>query len=651
MMPHLGRPRVAAQLPRPLFLLLRSPPPLLGLLLLLWASATTTKFCGAAKEPFALRISCGARQNTRTPSTNALWVKDFAYTGGRTANASVPSYIIPPLKTLRYFPLSDGPENCYNINNIPRGHYSVRFFFALVSEPNLENEPLFDVSIEGTQIYSLKPNWSTIDDQSFVEALIFITDNSISCCFHSTGHGDPSILSIEILQVDENAYNFGPLGSKEMVLRTAKRLTCGFGKPAFDEDYNGNHWGGDRFWGPIKTFGQNSDLPISTESKILGALTSPNFYPQKLYQTAIISTDSQPELSFQMEVDPNKNYSLWLHFAEIDPRISSKGQRVFDIVINGDIAFNSVDIILVTGKPNAALVLNRTVTMSGRTLTITLRPVKGSHAIINAIEIFEVIPAEFKSSVEEVRALKILNNALGLPLRFGWNGDPCVPQQHPWSGVDCQFDSNDGKWVIDGLGLDNQGLRGFLPSDISKLRNLQSINLSGNSIHGPIPDSFGTISSLETLDLSYNMLNGSIPESLGQLTLLKILNLNGNFLHGRVPAALGGRPLHRASFNFSGNAGLCGIPGLPVCGPHLSLGAKIGVALGSVVAFLLLTTCLACWWKRRHNILRAQKIATAREAPYAKARTHIARDIQMGKQHRIHEQSKNSGESGPHLLS
>lgn len=50
-----------------------------------------------------------------------------------------------------------------------------------------------------------------------------------------------------------------------------------------------------------------------------------------------------------------------------------------------------------------------------------------------------------------VRALQSLKSALSLPLRFGWNGDPCVPQQHPWSGADCHFDSANGKWFIDGL--------------------------------------------------------------------------------------------------------------------------------------------------------------------------------------------------------
>ncbi|MED6122490.1 Receptor-like protein 4, partial [Stylosanthes scabra] len=198
-------------------------------------------------------------------------------------------------------------------------------------------------------------------------------------------------------------------------------------------------------------------------------------------------------------------------------------------------------------------------------------------------------------------------------------------------------------------GLDNQGLKGFLPDDISKLHNLQTVNLSGNSIRGAIPSALGKVTSLQVLDLSYNFFNGSIPESLGQLTLLQRLNLNGNFLSGRVPATLGGRLLHRASFNFTDNAGLCGIPGLHSCGPHLSVGAIVGVVFGASFGFLLLITCSVCWWKRRQNILRTQQIA-ARAAPYAKARTQFSRDIQMAR-HNSYGNAHTASENGPILLS
>ncbi|KAG9439259.1 hypothetical protein H6P81_019424 [Aristolochia fimbriata] len=600
-------------------------------------------------EPFALRISCGARENVRTPPTNTLWHKDFAYTGGRPANASQTSFIEPPLKTVRYFPLSDGPENCYIINKVRNGHYSVRVFFALASDLSSDSEPLFDVSIEGTQIYSLESGWSIEEEQSFVEALVFVTDKSVSICFHSTGHGDPSILSIEILQVDDNEYNFGLQWGKGTILRTAKRVCCGCGKPGFGEDYRSNHWSGDRFWAPVTAFRKGSDKSISVESRVKAVNVPPNFYPELLYQSAIVSTDIEPDLSFNMEVEPNKNYSIWLHFAEIDQGITKKGQRVFDVLINGDIAFKNVDIIGVNGEPYSALVLNKTVAVKGRTLTITMHPTQGHHAIINAIEVFEIISMESKTSAGEVRALQTLKNALGLPLRFGWNGDPCVPQQHPWSGVDCQFNKNGGGlWVIDGLGLDNQGLRGTLPDDISKLIHLQSINLSGNSIRGSIPATLGTIAGLEMLDLSFNLLNGTIPETLGQLKSLRRLNLNGNFLSGKVPSALGGRLLHRASFNFTDNAGLCGIPGLRPCGPHLSTASKIGIAFGVLAMVLLIIVISVCWWKRRQNILRAQKLA-ARDAPYAKARTHFVREVQLGRP-QAQEHPRTAAENGSRLL-
>lgn len=625
---------------------------ILLLFLLLWLLVLCSAFnlAWARPAPYALRISCGARENVHTAPTNTLWFKDSAYTGGIPANASLPGYVSPHLDTLRYFPLSEGPENCYQFDRVPHGHYTVRIFFGSVKSKSDDLEPLFDISVEGTLITSLKSGWSSNDDQVFAEAQVFLNDGSLSICFHSTGHGDPAILALEILQLDDKAYQFSEQSGQGIILRTVSRMSCGDGKPKFGADYGGDPWGGDRFWSPITTFGQSADTARSTESSIKQASKPPNFYPAGLYKRAIVSSDSQPNLEYTMDVDPNRNYSIWLHFAEIDSAVTGVGQRVFDILINGDIEFKAVDVVKLSGDRYAALVLNTTVAVNGRSLTITLRPIIGDHAIICAIEIFEIIVAESKTSPEEVTALKILKTALGLPVRLGWNGDPCVPQQHPWSGADCQFDRDSSRWVIDGLGLDNQGLKGFLRDDLSKLRHLQSLNLSGNSIGGAIPSSLGAIPSLEVLDLSYNSFNGSIPETLGQLTSLRRLYLNSNSLSGRVPAALGGRLLHRASFNFTDNHGLCGIPGLRTCGPHLTGGAKVGIAFGVLGVFLLIIICSICCWKRRQNILRTQQMA-AREAPYAKKRTNLSQNIQLSRHHNHHGQSRTAAENGPILLS
>jgi hypothetical protein len=70
-------------------------------------------------------------------------------------------------------------------------------------------------------------------------------------------------------------------------------------------------------------------------------------------------------------------------------------------LINGVVAFEDVDIVKMSGDRYTALVLNTTVTVSGRILTISLHPKEGSHAIINAIEVFEILTAESKTSLEE----------------------------------------------------------------------------------------------------------------------------------------------------------------------------------------------------------------------------------------------------------
>ncbi|KAL9688211.1 hypothetical protein QQ045_032629 [Rhodiola kirilowii] len=201
---------------------------LLRLSLVIALFGATVTGSAARSGPYAMRISCGARQNVHTTPTNTQWYKDFAYTGGVPTNATLPSFITPKLQTLRYFPTSSGPENCYNIIKVPKGHYLVRIFFGLVPELDVENnEPLFDISVEGTQICSLKSGWTNHDEESFCEAIAVLNDGTASICFHSTGHGDPAIIAIEILQVDYKAYYFGPGWGEGTMLRAAERLSCG----------------------------------------------------------------------------------------------------------------------------------------------------------------------------------------------------------------------------------------------------------------------------------------------------------------------------------------------------------------------------------------------------------------------------------------
>ena len=54
--------------------------------------------------------------------------------------------------------------------------------------------------------------------------------------------------------------------------------------------------------------------------------------------------------------------------------------------------------------------------------------------------------------------------------------------------------------------LDNNSLRGTIPSGIDKLVSLSKINLNSNLLTGTIPSTFYALKILRTLDLNFNYL-------------------------------------------------------------------------------------------------------------------------------------------------
>ena len=80
-------------------------------------------------------------------------------------------------------------------------------------------------------------------------------------------------------------------------------------------------------------------------------------------------------------------YSVKLHFAEI--YYTTKGQRVFNVLVNGKVAAAQLDIFDQVG-PNTALIIPFTTRVSGTTVTIELIPLKQNPKIC-AIEVMEAI--------------------------------------------------------------------------------------------------------------------------------------------------------------------------------------------------------------------------------------------------------------------
>lgn len=89
------------------------------------------------------------------------------------------------------------------------------------------------------------------------------------------------------------------------------------------------------------------------------------------------------------------------------------------------------------------------------------------------------------------------------------------------------------------LYLSDLELSGSIPANINQLQKLRLLNLEKNKLTGGIPVEIGDLSELWSLNLSFNELAGSIPSEIGNLSNLSGLNLLSNQLTGTIPVALG----------------------------------------------------------------------------------------------------------------
>ncbi|KAM0961410.1 hypothetical protein ACFX15_020243 [Malus domestica] len=579
--------------------------------LLLSISLFSSSTSAASPPPYpyggvAYHIDSGSPTDQTDPF-NTTWLSDRFFTGGATSVVSEPlQFHHPQEKTLRYFPLSSGKKNCYIIPNLPSGRYYIRTFTVYDNYDGRSHSPSFDVSVEGTVVFSWRSPWSEdlARNGAYSDLFALVADSEADICFYSIATDPPVIGSLQLIRVDPDSYDAGSIG-KNYILVNYGRLTCGsdqFG-PGFsnDTDLFGRSWQNDKDFRFTDAVSESAVRYVSTRNTIANTDQSPNYFPMKLYQSATV-VDGKA-LEYELPVDAKLDYLLWFHFAEIDSSVKKAGQRVFNILINGK-NVNRIDIFKEVGS-FAAYTWHYTVkNLSSSVLNVKLQSVAGA-ALISGLENYALVPADVATVPEQVVAMRALKESLRVPDRMGWNGDPCAPSNwDAWEGVSCQHDKNGTVLIISGIDLGSQGLKGFISDQISLLSNLVSLNLSSNSLEGVLPSGLGQ-KSLKRLDLSNNEFTGPIPQSL-ITSNLQLLLLNNNLLEGKVPEELYSIGVHGGAIDLYGNKGLCGVPSLPDCplfweNGGLSKKGKIAIVVSCVLVFCLVVLALYIFCIRRRR--------------------------------------------------
>ncbi|KAG9454731.1 hypothetical protein H6P81_007635 [Aristolochia fimbriata] len=189
------------------------------------------------------------------------------------------------------------------------------------------------------------------------------------------------------------------------------------------------------------------------------------------------------------------------------------------------------------------------------------------------------------------------------------------------------------------LSLRFNALAGQLPSDLAACRDLRNLYLQGNKFTGQIPAFVYGLGNLVRLNLAQNNFSGEISTAFNNLTRLGTLYLENNHFTGSLPLLdLPNLVQFNVSYNqlngsipqklrvmksesFLGNS-LCGRPLLPCPGEEeenghkgkkISGGAIAGIAIGSVVGFLLLLLIIFLLCRKKGSRqTRSVDIATVR---------------------------------------
>ncbi|ESQ30274.1 hypothetical protein EUTSA_v10011230mg [Eutrema salsugineum] len=423
---------------------------------------------------------------------------------GIIAKEFEPNYTKPFLR-LRYFP--DGVRNCYSLNVTRDTSYMIKAKFVYGNYDGLKIDPNFDLY--------LGPNiWTTVTSNDTREEIIHVTkSNSLQVCLVKTGISIPFINVLELRPLRKTAY-VTESGSFKFLFRTYfsnSGLKIRYPDDIYDREWNAFFL--EKSWAQVTT---NLNVNVTNNYEL----------PQGVMATGAIPLNANATMNITWTIDPptTKFYS-YMHFAEIQT-LRANDTREFNVTLNGKYSYGPYSPVPL--KTETVLDVKPEQCEDGACLLQLVKTSKSTlPPLLNAIEAFTVIDfPQMETNEDDVAGIKNVQDAYGLN-KTTWQGDPCVPKQFLWDGLNCNNSDISTPPTITSLDLSASGLTGIITHAIHNLTHLQKLDLSNNNLTGVIPEFLADINSLLVIDLSGNNLSGSVPPSLLQKKGMK-LNADNN---------------------------------------------------------------------------------------------------------------------------
>ncbi|WZY94682.1 hypothetical protein YC2023_067011 [Brassica napus] len=188
----------------------------------------------------------------------------------------------------------------------------------------------------------------------------------------------------------------------------------------------------DRAW--IPNFNEKNWTQVTTNLTV----NTSNGYnpPQVVMASASTPISAFASWNFTWLLFPSTTqFYIYMHFAEIQS-LQANETREFSVLVNGDPMHERY-----SPKPLSTETLSYFTPQQcdkGNCIVELLRTSKSTlPPLINAIEIYMVIDFPLlETNQDDVLAIKSIQNTYGLS-RISWQGDPCVPIEFLWDGLNC----------------------------------------------------------------------------------------------------------------------------------------------------------------------------------------------------------------------